>query len=102
VLLGIGLFIPEGASTHFTSIYIGVVVMYFVLTVMFVFVTFGYIKELEDERCKCAGYIGPDVIELLAWLKILTFVLALISVVMLMNGHNKVVTFTKKTPKIRG
>lgn len=84
------------------NLYMGFTFVYFVLTIIFIFVTFGYVNELEQEKCKCTGEIGPDILEIFAWLRILSFVLAIASVITVLNGHNKVVTLSKKTPRRGG
>lgn len=88
-------------NNHLFQLYLGLIFVYFVLTVIFIFVTFGYVNELEKENCECAGEIGPDVLQIFAWVRILSFILALFAVVMLLHGQNKFVTVTKKTPKIK-
>lgn len=85
----------------FTGAYIGVAFSYFVLTVVFIFVTFGYIKELESDKCECAGEMGPDVIAIFAWVRILSFILALAGVIMMLYGHNNLLTIRKATPRVR-
>lgn len=73
--------------------------IYFVITIMFIFITFKYVSDLEAKRCECVGELGPDMLQIFAWLRILSFVLAFISVVSVLSGYNKVATVKYKTPR---
>lgn len=91
VMFALSMFANNGLAL---SIYFGLVFVYFIITIIFIFVTFGYIRELEEEKCKCAGELGPDVLVVFALVRILSFVLALFALIALMNGRSKVVSMT--------
>lgn len=83
----------------FINTYLGIAFAYFLLTIVFIFVTFGYIKELEHDQCECAGEFGPEILAIFAWVRILSFALALGAVLIMLYGHNRIVTMRKSTPK---
>lgn len=82
-------------------VYLGFAFVYFILTLVFIFVTFGYVRELEEKQCKCAGDFGPDIIYIFAWLRILSFILAILSIVYLLSTRNKSLLVSSLSPAKR-
>lgn len=63
----------------YPNIFVFASIFYFILTITFVFTTFGYIQYIERNNCFCANTIGEDMLQILVWLRIVTFIIAIIS-----------------------
>lgn len=75
-----------GNASTALNIYIGIVFAYFIISIIFIFITFRYVNELERKHCTCAGEVGPIFLQILAWVRVLTLGLALVVVIFTMSS----------------
>lgn len=75
--------------------------IYLVLTVVFIFATFRYTRQLEADNCACAGKLGPQVLQILAWLRILGFFIGFIAVIILSFALSNVSRTVSSPSRVR-
>lgn len=90
VILGLGIFVDDISNTRYLVMFHIISIVYFIMTIVFVFVTFGYVIELEN--CNCAESVGREILVIFAVLRILMFILALVSMLKMMKSFNKMVS----------
>uniref|UniRef100_A0A6C0BFD7 MARVEL domain-containing protein n=1 Tax=viral metagenome TaxID=1070528 RepID=A0A6C0BFD7_9ZZZZ len=96
IIIVFGIMVKDVAE--YANVLMVLSLVYFCITIMFIFITFKYVSDIEAKRCKCAGDFGPDMVQIFAWLRILAFVLAFVSLITVLSGHNKIATIKYKTP----
>lgn len=81
VMIYMSMIVSEGGTS--ASLFFVFALVYLVLTVVFIFATFRYTRQLEADHCACAGQLGPQVLQILAWLRIIGFFIGFIAVIIL-------------------
>lgn len=64
--------------------------VYFIFTVTFVFSTFSYIRYIESTDCDCADTFDSNILTILAWLRIISFAMILIALIIILYSKNTI------------
>lgn len=72
--------------------------IYFIFTITFVFSTFSYIRYIESTDCECANTFNSNILSILAWLRILSFVMIIVALIILLCSKNTISDSINSSP----
>jgi hypothetical protein len=68
--------------------------LYFVSTIVFLFMVFKYIREIE--ACMCVGPNGATVLQMLFWVRVISLAISLVMIMFILSG------FRNPSKKVKG
>lgn len=91
-------YVGDEAKGKFLPLMLGIALVYFILTIVFIVVTLKYLNKIEEENCKCADGSGKIILKILAYIRMLLFVIAILLIIYLIMFRKHLMTFKHITP----
>lgn len=66
---------------QYIKLFMIISIFYCILTFAFVYNTFMFIQNIEKENCKCADTVSADILEILAWIRSIALIIALLAII---------------------